>query len=287
MAANFVSFYKNILRNNSELEKKPNMNKLKSSEDLPVSSSTPLKGVNRALQVLEYVAVHKGRAIDISEGLDLSWATLHRTLQQLEQGGFLQKNPDTNQYSVGSRMWFIGSTYVADHAALEIARPYLERAAKAKGVTVQFVEQSGKQSTVLFSLHSGEAITKAATGYHFPLHAGSKGQVLLASSSDEFIDNYIAEGPSKLTKNTITDPNELRQKLTQVREDGYAITIADVQLFSGSVAAPVFDAKGKTIACVCFVTRKSFLLKEENQEILLESLLDTSQSISMSLGWRP
>ncbi len=263
------------------------MTKPKSSEGTSFGASTPLKGVNRALQVLEYVAVHKGRAIDISEGLDLPWATLHRTLQQLEQGGFLQKNPDTNQYSVGSRMWFIGSTYVADHAALEIARPYLERAAKTKGITVQFVEQSGNQSTVLFSLHSGEPITKAATGYHFPLHVGSKGQVLLANSSDDFIESYIAEGPSKLTKNTLTDPEELHQKLAQVREDGYAVTIADVQLFSGSVAAPIFDAKGNTVACVSFVARKSFLQKEENQEALLETLLDTSQSISMSLGWRP
>lgn len=247
----------------------------------------PLKGVNRALQVLEYIAVHKGRAIDIAEGLDISWATLHRTLQQLEQGGFLQRNPDTNQYSVGPRMWFIGSTYVADHTVLEIARPSLERAAKTSGITVQFVEKTGDQSTVLFSLHSGEPITKASFGYHFPLHAGSKGQVLLAYSSEDFIDRYLSQNLNTLTKNTVTDPDELRGVLARVREDGYALTIADVQLFTGSVAAPVFNAKGQAIACICFVARKSFLQNEANCEALLETLLDTAQNVSMSLGWRP
>lgn len=251
------------------------------------SGSIPLKGVNRALQVLEYIAVHKGRAIDIAEGLDISWATLHRTLQQLEQGGFLQRDPDTNQYSVGPRMWFIGSTYVADHTALEIARPLLERAAKTNGITVQFVEKTGDQSTVLFSLHSGEPITKASFGYHFPLHAGSKGQVLLAYSSEDFIDRYLSQNLNTLTKNTLTDPDELRDVLAQVREDGYGFTIADVQLFTGSVAAPVFNASGKVIACICFVARKSILQKEENREGLLETLLDTAQNVSMSLGWRP
>jgi len=263
------------------------MSEKQDSQSASAKPGTPLKGVNRALQVLEYIAVHKGRAIDISEGLDISWATLHRTLQQLEKGGFLQKNPDTNQYSVGSRMWFIGSTYVADHTSLEAARPYLERAAETKGITVQYVEKSGGQSTVLESLHSGEPITKASYGYHFPLHAGSKGQVLLAYSSDEFIEDYLGQGLNKLTKNTVVDPAVLRDTINQIREEGYALTIADVQLFSGSMAAPVFDARGKVIACICFVARKSFLLKEENQEILLETLLDTSQSVSMSLGWRP
>lgn len=251
------------------------------------SKSKPLKGVNRALQVLEYIAVNKGRAIDIAEGLDISWATLHRTLQQLEKGGFLQKNAETNQYSVGPRMWFIGSTYVADHSVLETARPYLERAAETKGITVQFVEKSGNQSTVLFSLHSSEPITKAAFGYHFPLHAGSKGQVLLAYSSDRFIEDYFAQGMNKLTKNTVVDADELRAIVHKIRDDGYAMTIADVQLFTGSVAAPVFDARGRAIACICFVCRKSYLQNEENRETLIELLLSTSQSISMSLGWRP
>lgn len=261
----------------------------KQAEKAPAARNggTPLKGVNRALQVLEYIAVHKGRAIDIAEGLDISWATLHRTLQQLEQGGFLQRNPDTNQYSVGPRMWFIGSTYVADHTVLEIARPYLERAAKTSGITVQFIEKSGYQTTVLFSLHSGEPITKASFGYHFPLHAGSKGQVLLAHSSDDFIDEYLSQNLNSLTRNTVTDPDELRKVIAQVREDGYALTIADVQLFSASIAAPVFNAKGQCIACICFVARKSYLQKEENRETVLETLLDTAQSVSMSLGWRP
>lgn len=98
--------------------------------DRDPAESVPLKGVNRALQVLEYVAAYPGRATDIADSLNISWATLHRTLQQLEQGGFVRKDSDTNRYSVGPRMWFIGSTYVASHPVLEPARPYLKAAAK-------------------------------------------------------------------------------------------------------------------------------------------------------------
>ncbi|RDD62204.1 IclR family transcriptional regulator [Ferruginivarius sediminum] len=263
----------------------PRRNKVASDEkNYP---ATPLKGVNRALHVLEYIAIRPGRAIDIAEAMDLSWATLHRTLQQLEQGGFLKRDPETNQYRIGPRMWFIGATYVANHRVLEIARPYVEAAVKTKGITVQLVEKSGRQSVVLLSSHSDEEITKAAYGYHFPLHTGSKGLVLLAFSGEDFINEYLGSGLEALTPRTQTDPDELRKTLEEIRERQYAITIADVQLHTASMAAPVFDRNSNVVACICFVARKSAMENVERRDQLLEKLLETAQSTSIALGWRP
>ena len=251
------------------------------------SPSATLKGVNRALLVLEHIASHPGRATDIAEAMGLSWATLHRTLRQLEQGGFLQRDTETGRYSIGRRMWFIGSTYLANHQVLELARQYLQDASRVRGVTVQLVEQSDRQTVVLYSSHSDDEITKATYGYHFPLHAGSKGQVLLAFSDDAFIDDYLADDLERLTPYTETDPKALRERLATIRAQRYAVTVADVQVFSASVAAPVFDRRNEVVACVCFVTRKSTLRSEERRDRLLEKLLETAQSISLALGWRP
>lgn len=257
------------------------------SADPKDTTTTTLKGVNRALHVLEHIAIHPGRAIDIAEAMDLSWATLHRTLQQLEQGGFLQRDPETNQYSIGQRMWFIGAGYVANHRVLEQARPYIEAAAKLKGVTVQLVERSGRQAVVLLSSHSDEAITKAAYGFHFPLHTGSKGQVLLAFSEDAFVEEYLQGGLEALTPRSLTDPDALRKLISEIRKQHYAITFADVQLHTASMAAPIFDRNNRAVACVCFVTKKSTMENAERKERLLEKLLETAHSISITLGWRP
>ena len=256
-------------------------------KDEPTKSKLQLKSLNRALLVLEYIAEHSGRAVDICDGLQISWATLHRTLQQLEQGGFLSKDPDTNRYRVGPRAWFIGSTYVANHPVLEPARPYLNKAATNSQITVQLVERSGKQATVLYNSHSENTVTRAAVGYNFPLHAGSKGQILLAYSPKEFIREYVAGDLPKLTTHTDTDTKSLLEKLEKIRENGFALTIGDVQLFSGSIAAPVFNRDNNVVACVCFVSRKSVLRNEAKLEILLEQLIETAQSISVSLGWNP
>lgn len=254
-----------------------------STTDLP----TALKGVRRALHVLEYIATHPGRATDIANGLGLSWATLHRTLQQLEQGGFLQRDKTTNRYHIGPRMWFIGATYIARHRVVEVAKPYLDECLNLSGITVQLVERSGFQSVVLYSSHSDEEITKATYGYHFPLHAGSKGQVLLAHAGDDFLRTYLSQELERLTTATVTDPEVLTDILARIRTEGYAVTVADIQPFTGSMAAPVFDGNGAAVGAVCFVGRKSLVRDDHQREHLLESLLKTSQSISIALGWGP
>jgi DNA-binding IclR family transcriptional regulator len=253
------------------------------------STAAPaLKVVHRALEVLEYLAVNPGRAIDVAHGLKLSWTTVHRTLAQLEQGGFLKRDRDTNRYSIGPRMWFIGTAYLASHSVLEAAQPYLEAAAEGVDHTVQLVERSGRLAVTLYSHHtSGEVITKATYGYHFPLHCGSKGLVLLAYEEPSYIDSYLAVPLEQLTSESMNDPALVRECLARVRSQGYARTEGDVQTYTGSLAAPVRDRDGRVVAAVCFITRRSKLRAPAVEEKMVEALMRTAQSISMALGWRP
>lgn len=264
---------------------KTNKNEADPGKEAPAPA---LKGVRRALEVLEYLAVNPGRAIDIVAALGVSWATLHRTLSQLEQGGFVERDTDTGRYAIGSRMWFIGTAYLANHRVLETARPYLDAAAGKSDHTVQLVERSGRLAVTLYSHHiSGEIITKATYGYHFPLHCGSKGQVLLAHAPKEFIDEYLAGSLEALTNETVTDPDELLRRIADIREQGFAFTVGDVQRFTGSISAPVMDRDGSVIAAVCIIARRTAFRDEESKETIIETVLRTAQSISMAQGWRP
>ena len=247
-----------------------------------------LKGVRRALEVLEHLAIHQGRATDVAAALGVSWTTLHRTLSQLEQDGFLARDRDTNRYGIGPRMWFIGTSYLTHHPVVEVAQPYLETGIEGIDFTVQLVERSGRLSVVLYSRHTtGAVITKATYGYHFPLHCGSKGQVLLAHAAPDFVEEYLAGDLENLTPDTETDPQALRAILATIREQGYARTVADVQRFTASLAAPVFDRDDRVVASVCFICVRSVLRDDMREALLREELLRTSNSISFALGWRP
>lgn len=262
--------------------------KVKSSRAADGDRASQLRGMSRSFAVLEQIAATPSRVVDVTRALDLPWATVHRTIIQLEKAQFLRRDPESNRYEIGPRLWYIGSAYLSNNRVLNTAMAYLGQMQDVEGVAVQIVERSGWQSVAIYSAQRfGEDITKAHYGHHFPLHCGSKGQILLAYEDPAFIALYLKRNLEKLTSETITDPVELRKRLAEIREAGFAQTVADVQPFTGSLAAPIRDSSGRVVASLCFVFRKTLLRNEKRREELQERLVHTAHSISFDLGWRP
>ena len=248
-----------------------------------------LQGVSRALRVLELLARSPMRATDAAHELSMSWATLYRTLAQLETDGFIERD-SANVYRIGPRTWLLGSTYLVGHRLLDLAVPLLKQASGELGEAVlQLVERTGTTAVVLYSQEaaSGEVITRTTYGYHFPLHSGSKGLLLLAFAPDDFTDEYLSSELTALTSTTMTDPAEVRERLVEIRKHGYAVTVGDVQSFTGSVAAPVFDAKGDVTAAICAVVPRSHIDGAKKQAHLLDVVRRVAQTASLGLGWQP
>lgn len=261
-------------------------NDLKNGEE--DSAEDPLRGMARSFAVLDFLATSPGRVVDVTRSLNLPWATVHRTIIQLEKAQFLRRDPETNRYEIGPRLWHIGSAYLANHRVLRIAMPYLARFEGEEGIAMQVAERVGWHSVAIYSHQRvDEDITKAHYGYHFPLHCGSKGQVLLANEDPEFIEEYLKRDLERLTPDTITDVARLREVLEKVRHEGFALTVADVQPFTGSIAAPIRDSSGRTIACISFVFRKTLAKNAKRLDDLSDKLLQATQSISFDLGWHP
>lgn len=251
-------------------------------------SKPKLQGVARAMRVLELIADRPMTASEAAEALDLPWATCYRTLVQLEKDQYLERAG--GEYRVGRHTWLIGSTYLVGHPLLNLTMPLLQSASTELPAAVfQLVERSGDIALVLYSHEpvAGEPITRATFGHHIPLHAGSKGWVLLAYESEDVVNSYLEAPLLALTPATITDPADLRAELRRTREQGYALTMADVQTFTGSVAAPVFDASGSVVAAVCAIMLRSRLSNLVTRQSAIDSVLGVAQSLSLGAGWQP
>lgn len=253
-----------------------------------VSRDETMRGMKRALVFLQHIALNPSRAVDVTKRMGLPWATVYRTLTQLEEAQFLRRDPVTNRYEIGAGLWFIGTAYVANHPVLRAAFQYLYHAERIPGIVVQLTEAFGFQAVNIFSAQPlAEEITKAHYGFHFPLHCGSKGRVLLAFSDKAFIDRYLSRPLERLTEETVTDPDEIRKELAVIRKQGWSLTIGDVQPFTGSIAAPIRDAEGKVVASMCFVAKRTVIADEAKRVALLEELLRSAHATSINLGWRP
>ncbi len=246
-----------------------------------------LRGMSRSLAIIEHLAVRPGRVVDVTHEMGLPWATVHRIITHLTKANFLRRDPETKRYEIGPALWFAGATYMANHRVLRAALPYLHKAEQIEGIAVQLAERVRHQAVAIYSAQPyATDIAKAQYGFHFPLHCGSKGRVLLAFEEPEFVKQYLRRPLEKLTELTITDPNELREELQNIRQKGYSVTIADVQPFTGSIAAPIRDASGSVVASLCFIARKTLLQNNRRRDELLEHLLHAAHLASMDLGWR-
>jgi DNA-binding IclR family transcriptional regulator len=246
------------------------------------------QGLERSFAVLDLIAARPCRVVDVMRDMSLPWATAHRTVKKLEKAQFLMLNPETSHYEIGPRMWHLGSAYLANNKMLKAAISYLAKDRDIRGVDVQVVERIGTFSVVIHAeKRQVQEISKAQYGYHIPLHAGSKGLVLLAYETPEFVSAYCAQPLEQLTPSTITDPAVLLDRLAEVRAEGFSRTESDVQNFTGSIAAPVFGAKGAVVGCICFVYLKKVARDEALMDELKEALLLMTHTLSSELGWHP
>ena len=244
--------------------------------------------MSRSLAIIEHLAVRPGRVVDVTQEMGLPWATVHRIITQLTKADFLRRDPETKRYEIGPALWFAGATYMANHRVLRAAIPYLHKPEEIEGIAVQLAERVRDQAVAIYSAQPyATEISKAQYGYHFPLHCGSKGRVLLAFETPDFVEHYLRRPLESLTELTIVDAEELRQDLADIRQRGYSITFADVQPFTGSMAAPIRDFSGRVIASLCFIGRKTLLQNERKRDELLEHLLHAAHLASLDLGWRP
>jgi IclR family pca regulon transcriptional regulator len=111
------------------------------------------------------------------------------------------------------------------------------------------------------------------------------GRVLLAALSPERLDDYLARADlRRLTSRTIVLPAALRAELDQVRSRGWAMVDQELEEGLRSIAAPIRDRSGRTVAAVNVSTHASRTTLQAASRTLLPPLLATAAKIEADLA---
>src|SRR5438094_198291 len=86
------------------------------------------------------------------------------------------------------------------------------------------------------------------------------------------------------TTRTTVHPTALRAIIAGVRTDGHAMVDQELELGLRSVAAPIRDAEGRTVAALNLSAAVSRVPLERLQDEFLPALLRTAGAISTALG---
>jgi DNA-binding IclR family transcriptional regulator len=122
-------------------------------------------------------------------------------------------------------------------------------------------------------------------GQSVPLHVGASPKILLANAPEEERETLLKElSLQRFTPNTITDINELRRCLNEIREKGYAVDEEDYERGVYAIGAPVRDGTGRVIAGITITTPES-RYSLERRETLIVQVLEAAREISRRLGF--
>lgn len=246
-----------------------------------------LQGVGRGMTILETLARQPMRAKDLAETLELKWTTAHRTLTYFEEQGYLERDPGSGEYSIGARIYALGGTYLTRHQFAHAAGPHLRTAADHLECGAQANERYALSVITVAAIDPPTDIPKTSPGFTFPLGVAAKGHLLLAFAPEDVREQMLASPLPAFTEHTITDPDEMRERLTLLRKEGHAVTREDLQLDVGSAAAVVRDAQDEVIGCVSLVVKSALLDDEEFCDQLVSRARHAAASISLALGWHP
>lgn len=236
--------------------------------------------------MIEIVAERPMRAKEIADRLGLKWTTAYRTVTHLLEHDYLRRDEDTGTYSIGPRLYYRAQAYLTHHPLLMAGSQVLRALAAETGGTAQLNERTGLLASTLLNLDARfEMIPKTTSAFHFPLHTGSKGQVLLAFSEPSVLEELLAAPLAALTPHSIVDSEQLRRRVAEIHRLGHAVTRQDVQLGTGSVAAPIFQADGTLAGAICVIVHAEEM-DEDRVATLVGAVTRAAREASLNLGWR-
>jgi DNA-binding IclR family transcriptional regulator len=144
----------------------------------------------------------------------------------------------------------LAATAVARLPVVSQARPELEQLSAAASETVNLAILDRFHVVYVDQVTPAQTVVMASwVGRRSPVHASSSGKVLLAWGDPRARQALLRRRLEPLTERTITDPDELRRALGEVRRRGYAASNGELEDGLVTIAAPVL-ADGKAVAAV-------------------------------------
>ena len=253
----------------------------------------PVKTVTKAIEIINYLAQDTGnRGVGVSElgrVLHMGKSTVHRLLDTLSYYGYVEEDPETNQYRLGWELYKIGQAVPQQNQLLNLNSGYILELSRKTQATVNLGILKRGEIFIISKIEGAydKAHLSVQGGEYEAVHATGMGKIMISEMNDEEIWELF-RGREELppcTPNTITSVSQLLREVAKVRRDGYAVDAEEYCLGLYCIAMPVRDYTEKIVAAVS-VSSPAGRMDEERKRIILEALGKCSRDISRSLGYR-
>jgi IclR family transcriptional regulator, acetate operon repressor len=178
--------------------------------------------------------------------LGLAKSTTSRLLHALERSRLLQRDQN-GAFRPGALFSLYAARPNALHDLVELARPTLRRIGERSEETVNLSVPRGREVVQIAQIDSRYLLGSTNwVGVDVPAHCTALGKALYA-----FGALPLPPGPLEgRTPHSPVDREQLEQTLAEVRARGWAVSLDELEVGLGAVAAPVRAGDGTVVAAV-------------------------------------
>lgn len=246
-----------------------------------------IKSLEKAINVLDLIEAQGEVGVtELSKLLGVSKSSIFNTLYTLKEHNWVEKSVVTDKYRLGLRILELGYTVRSDLKLREIAIPFMQKLIVNTNETAYLtVYNLGKVVYIDIAHPKNFNVMSSVIGRRVHLHCTGVGKAIMAFLSDREIETIIDEhGLPEFTANTITDVEQLKCELKEIREHGYAIDNMEHEYGIKCVAAPIFNAEDQVFASMS-VSGPSLRLDHKIPEYA-QMIKEITQEISHKIGWK-
>ncbi|WP_205602435.1 IclR family transcriptional regulator [Chelativorans alearense] len=221
-----------------------------------VEKDDPLfvQAIARALQVLS-VFHESGKPLTLNEigaAAGVGKSAAQRVVHTLKQLGYIERDADDRGYVPGIRILDHARDYLrlnplvarASPVLLELRRNARERVDLSLRDDLRLVYAARLQS-------KRETFFATLVGQSVPIYCTSGGRAVMAHMSDAEVDDIITRSDRReITPRTITDPDQIRAKVREARENGYALALEEILQGEIAIATAILSPDGTPLGAI-------------------------------------
>jgi len=220
---------------------------------------------------------------EVARLTEASPASARRSLLTLHALGYLDS--DGKRYWMLPKALLVAHAYLASRPTPSLAQPLLDALSERTRESASLGTLQGDDAIIIARSTARRSLsTGLGIGSRLPAYCSALGRVLLASLPPKEAERRVRAMLRRgLTPRTVFDAGEVLELVARCRNEGYAGNDGELELGVRSMAVPVHDRNGTTVAAMSIAVRAERMEFVEFRDAFLPALLKARGTLAARL----
>jgi len=218
----------------------------------PKPGASYVQSFARGLEVIRSfsAAARRQTLTEVAARTGLTRAGARRILLTLQTLGYVES--DGRLFRLTPRILDLGFAYLSSMPMWDVAEPLMEDLVERVKESCSAAVLEGSDIVYVLRVPTHKIMKiNLGVGSRLPACVTSLGRVLLADLDDDALRALLQRHPPVAhTEHTLTDPERLLAAVHDARRQGWAVNDRELETGLVSIAAPILDRAGRTVAAL-------------------------------------